>query len=143
MANGVFNYAKGVAVEKFNGNAAKFGVILLEVNQADGTLEDHATLAAILAAANTEATFGNYVRHTAQTATIEVDTTNDWVDLDIDNQTWTDATAGTALTKLVVYYEDAAADATRIPITHHDFVTTPDGSTITATIHVEGFYRAA
>jgi hypothetical protein len=46
------------------------------------------------------------------------------------------------LTKLVVAYEEAAADATRIPLSHHDFAVTTDGSDLTAQINANGFMRA-
>jgi len=76
------------------------------------------------------------------TGTITVDDTNDRVDVDIPDQTWTGLT-GTAVTDLVVAYEEAAADATRIPLTAHDFAVTPDGSDVTAQFNAAGFYRAA
>lgn len=145
MADVVFNIALGSVAEKVRDSATVLGVVLLKVAQADATLRDHDTLAAILAAANTEADFTSYVRKTGITATLTVDDTNNWVDVDIPNQTWSPAGGATnnTLVKLIVYYEEAAADATRIPLTAHDFAVTTDGSDLTAQIATAGFYRAS
>ena len=145
MADFIFNIAKGAFVEKFRDSAANGLILLLKVNEAESALKDHDTVAAILAAANTECDFTNYARKTGITGTITVDDTNDRVDVDIPDQTW--AAAGGApnntLTKLIVAYEEAAADATRIPIAGLDFAPTTDGSDITAQINAAGIARAS
>lgn len=144
MANQIFNIAKGAFAEKFRDADANGIVLLLEANEAETALIDHDNLSVLLAAAgNTEATFTNYVRQTPVTGTVTVDDTNDRVDVDIPDQTWTTAGPGNALTKLIVAYEDAAADTTRVPLSHHDFVVTPDGSNLTAQFNAAGFGRAA
>ena len=145
MADGVFNRAKGAAAEMFRDAAANGIVLLLTVNQAEVTLIDHDDLGAMLAAANTEAVFTNYARKTGLTGTITVDDPNDRVDIDFPDQTWSSAGNGAneTLTKLITAYENAAADATRIPLTHHDFAVTTDGSDVTAQLNAAGFYRAA
>ena len=145
MADGVFNIAKGAAAEMFRDAAANGIVMLLTVNQAEVTLIDHDDLGAMLAAANTEAVFTNYARKTGLTGTITVDDSNDRVDIDFPDQTWSAAGNGVneTLTKLITAYENAAADATRIPLTHHDFALTTDGSDVTAQLNAAGFYRAA
>ena len=146
MADGVFNIAKGAAVEKFRDSAAKGIVMLLKANEAEATLIDRDELNAMLAeAGTTEADFTNYARKTGLTGTITVDDTNDRVDLDIPDQTWSSAGNGTnnTLTKLVVAYEETAADTGRIPVTHHDFSVTTDGSDVTAQFNAAGFLRAA
>lgn len=144
MADGVFNIAKGSIVEKFRDGAANGIVMLLKVNEAASTLIDRATVAALLAAANTEADFTNYARKTGITGTITVDNTNDRVDVDIPDQQWTTAGGATnnSLTKLIVAYQESAADSGRIPLTHHDFVLTTDTSDITAQVNAVGFHRA-
>lgn len=144
MADGVFNIAKGAAVEKIRDTNAKCIVMLLKVAQVEATLTDHDELAALLAAANTEAVFTNYARKTGLTGTITVDDTNDRVDIDIPDQTWTAAGNGgnDSLVILIVAYEEAAADATRIPLTYHDFIITTSGTDITAQFNAAGFYRA-
>ena len=145
MADKIFNIAKGAFVEKFRDAAANGIVLLLTVAEADGTLGDHDDLAALLAAANTEAVFTNYARKTGLTGTITVDDTNDRVDVDLPDQTWALAGNGVneAMVKLLVAYEEAAADASRIPLSHHDWTPTTDGSNLTAEFNAAGFGRAA
>lgn len=145
MANGVFNIAKGSVVEKIRDSAAVCFIMLLKANESEATLVDRTTVAAILAAANTEADFTNYARKTGLSGVINIDTTNDRVDVDIADQTWTAAggASNNTLTKAIVAYEEAAADATRIPLTHHDFATTTDGGDLTLQVNASGFFRAA
>ena len=146
MADGVFNNAKGSVGEMTRDDATKFIVMLLKANEAETTLVDRLTITTMLAeAGTTEAIFTNYARKTALTATRTQDDSNDRVDVDLPDQTFTAAGNGAndTLTKLVVCYENAAADTTRIPLTHHDFSVTSDGSDITAQFNAAGFYRAA
>lgn len=142
MADGVFNISKGAAAEKFRDAAANGIVLLLKANETEADLIDHDDLAALIGAAgNTEAAFTGYARKTGLTGTITVDDTNDRVDVDMPDQTWTPSTSET-MVKLIVAYEEAPADATRIPLTHHDFPLTTD-SEFTAQFAASGFYRAA
>ncbi len=144
MADGVFNIAKGAVAEMFRDAAANGIVLLLTVNQVEATLEDHEDLAALLAAANTEALFTAYVRKTAITGTVTVDHSNDRTDVDIPDQTWSPAGNGLneTMTKAIIAYENAAADATRVPLTHHDFTPTTDGTDLTIQFNAAGFFRA-
>lgn len=48
-----------------------------------------------------------------------------------------------AITKLIVAYEESAADSGRVPLSHHDFAVSPDGSDVTAQINAAGFARAS
>ena len=146
MADGVFNISKGAVAEKFRDAAANGIVLLLKANEAEATFRDRDEIEALLAeAGTTEADFTNYARKTGLTGTITVDDSNDRVDVDFPDQTWSVAGNGTnnTLTKLVTAYEDAAADATRVPLTHHDFSLTTDGSDVTATFNAAGFFRAS
>jgi len=145
MADFVFNIAKGAFVEKVRDDDNNLFIMLLKVSEADDTLNNHDTVAAILGGANTEADFTNYARKTALTGTITVDDTNNRVDVDIPDQTWTAAGGATnnTLTDLLVCYEEAAADSSRIPLTCHDFAATTDGSNLTAQVNASGFGRAA
>lgn len=146
MANGVFNIAKGSFVEKIRDSATVVLILLLKANEAEATLIDRTTVALMLAeAGTTEADFTNYARKTGLTGTITVDNTNDRADVDLPDQTWTTAGGATnnTLTKLVVAYEESAADSGRIPLTHHDFAATTDGSDLTAQVNAAGFGRAA
>lgn len=146
MADLVFNVAKGRVAEKVADAPNNVGVMLLKTVEADATLRDRTTLADMLGAAGTaEANFTNYARKTAVAGTTTVDQANDRVDVDMPDQTWVAAGGATnnTLAKLIVYYEEAAADATRIPLTAHDFVVTTDGTDLTAQVAAAGFYRAA
>lgn len=145
MADGVFNVAKGKVAEKVVDAPANLGVLLLRVAEADAALRDRATVADILAAANTEANFTNYARKTGITGTVTVDQANDRTDVDMPDQTWAAAGGATnnTLVKAIVYYEEAAADATRIPLTHHDFAVTTDGTDLILQVAAAGFFRAA
>lgn len=132
--NITFDVTLGSVGGKIADDATKVGVLLLKVVEADSTLRTRATVAAILAASNTEADFSGYARKTSITATRTVDTGAHTVSLDIPDQTWTAAATGNNLVKLIVFYEEAAADSTRIPLTAHTITVTTDGSDIVAQI---------
>lgn len=157
MSDFVFNRSKGRTVqfaELINGNAspyanAAFIVEAINTSATDAVLKDLDDFAAIEADANTaEVTNSGYARKTvteaASAITITYDDTNDRVDVDIPDQTWTAVAAGTAWTDLVVGFDNdttAGTDANIVPCTQHDFAITPDGSDVTATINV--FARAS
>lgn len=145
MADFVFNIAKGAVAEKIRDGATVVGVLVLKVAEADATLKDYDTLAALLLGSNTEADFTNYARKTGLTGTITVDDTNERVDVDLPDQTWTAAggAANNTTVKLITYYQESAADSGRVPLTSHDFAVTTDGSDITAQFAAAGFYRAS
>jgi hypothetical protein len=143
MADIVFNIATGRVAQLILDDATKFGILLLKVAEADNTLRDYDTVAAILAGSNTEADFTNYARKTGLTATRTVNDTDNRTEADLANQTWSSAggASNNNLVKAIVFYETAAADATRVPISAHDFVATTDGTDLTATI--ADFWRGA
>lgn len=145
MADFVFNCSKGRVVEKVADSGSALGVILLKTAASDATLLDQDTVADILAGGSTEADFTNYARKTGITGTVTVDDTNNRVDVDIPDQTWTSAggASNNTLAKLIVYYQESASDAGRVPLTAHDFVVTTDGSDLTAQIASAGFFRAS
>lgn len=158
MADSVFNIAKGRVAELYNrvdsndpANSALIVVALKATGlEAHATLIDYDTLAAILAAANDEATNVGYARKTltdSDLSALSVDDTNNRVDLDIPDQTWTAvATSGGAWGALLVCYDNdttGGSDTNIVPLTVHDFAVTPDGSDITAQINASGFYRAS
>ena len=145
MADEVFNVGLGTFAEKFNDAAANGIVLLMEANEAEATLVDRTDLADVFVeAGNTEATATSYVRKTGLTGTVTIDNSNDRVDVDIPDQTWSPLGNGAnnPITKALVAYEDAAADATRIPLTHHDFALTPSGTDVTIVFNAAGFGRA-
>jgi hypothetical protein len=142
MSDFVFDNALGAVAEKIRDGASALGMLLLKVADTDAVMRTFATVALLLAGTADEATDGSYARKTALTGTITVDTTNHRVDVDVPDQTWT-ALAGAAITDLITFYQESAADSGRIPLTCHDFAITPDGSDVTAVVNSAGFYRAA
>lgn len=158
MADGVFNIAKGRVAELHNRvndsdptNAVLVVVLLAATSEADGTLEDYDTLAALLAGSNTEASFTNYARKVltdADVAAAATDDTNNRTEADIADQTWSSAggASNNTLDKLLICYDPdstAGDDSTIIPLTHHDFDITTNGGDLTATINAAGYFRAA
>lgn len=142
MADLIFNIAKGAFAEKVRDGAANLGMLLLIAADTDDAMRDTDTVTALLATAANEAVDGSYARKTALTGTITVDDTNNRVDVDVPDQTWA-ALAGGAILDLVVFYDEGGSDATRIPISLHDFAVTPDGSDVVAVVNASGFARAA
>lgn len=140
-SNIVSNIAKG-KVAYYAGltggaNDALIAILLKSSGlEGDTTLADYDTLSAMLAAANDEATDASYSRKTLTSVTATVDDTNDRVDLDCADITWT-ALAGAAIAKLVICYDPdttTGTDADLIPLTYHSFDVTPDGTDVTATV---------
>lgn len=142
MADFVFNIAKGAAAEMFRDSGAAGGMLLLTTADTDDAMGDTDHLTALLATAAVEAVDASYARKTGLTGTVTVDDTNNRVDIDMPDQTWT-ALDGAAIVDLVIFYENAAADSTRIPLTNHDFAVTPDTSDVTAQLNASGFFRAS
>lgn len=157
MPDFVFNTSLGRVVELYgrvDGNdPANSALIIAAINTTatDATLKDLDTLAAIEADANTaEATNSGYARKVLTDADLVAwapDDTNDRVDLDIPDQTWTAvAAAPGAWTDLDICYDSdttVGTDANIVPMTQHDFVVTPDGSDIVAQVAAAGFFRAS
>lgn len=157
MANFVFNIALGRVAELYNrvdtndpANSALIIIILATAGiETDAVLKDVDTVSALVAGTTNEVTNTGYARKTLTDADIVAfapDDTNDRVDLDIPDQTWTGVSAGDGWNDFVVAYDSdttAGTDANIVPLTQHDFVVTPDGSDITAQIAATGFYRAA
>lgn len=150
MADGVFNIAKGKAGYYCTLPAANDAliVVLLKAAESDSLLLDYDTLAAVLAGANTEANFTNYARKSVTSVTPTVDDSNDRLDVDFADQTWSSAggALNNTLVKMLVCYDPdttGGTDSDIIPLTHHDFAETTNGSDLIAQIAASGFYRAA
>jgi hypothetical protein len=157
MANQVFNIALGRVAELYNrvdlndpANSALIIVVLATAGiESDAVLKDKDTLADVVSGTTNEVTNTNYARKVLTDADISAfapDDTNDRVDLDIPDQTWTGVAAGDGWNDLLVCYDSdttAGTDANIVPLTMHDFVVVPDGSDITAQVAAAGFYRAS
>jgi hypothetical protein len=147
MANGVFNIARGKIgyyLDDAMGLTAansRLTIVVLSLVEADDTLNNYDTLAAVIAGANTEADATNYARIelAAAAVTLSVDDGTNTAKVVIDaDQTWTsvandDSNGG--WDKLLICWDGdnaAGTDANVVPLTYHDFSVTPNGGNITA-----------
>lgn len=158
MGDLAFNTTKGRVgelVNRVNANDPTNSVLiwsLWNITQSDAVQRDLDDIAAIEASgSNAELTSGtnaNYVRKTLSDAsgiTRTVDDTNDWVDIDCPDQTWTALGAGTAVNHALCAYDSdstAGTDANQLPVSQHAVAITPDGSDVTLVIATGGFYRS-
>ena len=156
MADFVYNIAKGRVAELYNrvasNDPANSALIVVAINTAtsDATLRDLDTLAAIEADGGTaELTNSGYARKVLTDADLTAfapDDTNDRVDLDIPDQTWTSVASGTAFTDIVICYDSdttSGTDSAIVPLTQHDFAVTPSGGDVTMQVAAAGFFRAS
>jgi hypothetical protein len=155
VADFVFNIAKGRITQLYDNvdtnNPANSAFIIVVVDVAavtDATIRDFDTLSAVLGGGVTERSTNGWTRKTLTDADISAwtpDDTNDRVDLDIPDQTWTAVTSG-ASTDLILCYDNdttAGTDANIIPLIQFDFAITPDGSDVVAVVNAAGFFRAS
>lgn len=148
MAALIPNAAKGALMYYGTLPAAADAIVwvLLSGTETDANIRDAATLSALIALAVDEATFTGYSRQTATSVTVTVDNTNDRVDLDAADPSWSPTTAQ-ALTRIAACYDgDTAAgtDANIIPLFVDDFaLTTPTSGTVSYTVAAGGFARAS
>lgn len=153
MANIVFNVAKGRVVEYYNrvenNDPTNAALILVPIEtsglEADATLIDADTLAAVLAGTtNEQTTMGRKTLTDADLAALPApDDTNDRYEVSLPTVTWTAAT-GNAISKILVCYDPdttAGTDSNIIPLTMFDFAQTPSGADIQMTGGV--FFRAS
>ena len=156
MADFVYNIAKGRVAELYNRvdlsdpTNAVLTIVVIDTSATDAVLKDLDTLALVIANGNTaEVTNTNYARKELDDGDITAfapDDTNDRVDLDFADQTFTGIAAGDGWTDLLVCYDPDSTggnDTVIVPLTQHDFAVTPDGSDITAELNAAGFFRAS
>lgn len=156
MGDLVFNRGLGRGtewVERVNANDPTNSIIIIMVLatsgvESDATLRDKDTFADVVSGATNEVTNTNYARKTLDNSgglTVTYDDTNDRVDVDCPDQTWTAVGAGDGWNDVVFGYDSdstGGADSAILPWTLHDFVATPDGSDITMQVPTDGFFRA-
>lgn len=147
MADKAFNIAKGKIAYYAGLPAANDAIIIIPIQttglEADATLIDYDNVSLLLAGTSDEQT--TMGRKTASSVVVTIDDTNDRVDIDCADVTWTAAT-GNAVSALVFAYDDdttTGTDTNLIPLSKHDWVVNPNGSDATATIAVAGFLRAS
>lgn len=157
MGDFVYNRGKGRFAEwaeRVNANDPTNSALVLMVLAASGvesdaTLKDKDSFADIVSGATNEVTNTNYARKTltdSSSITITYDDTNDRVDVDIPDQTWTGVAAGDGWSDVVIGLDSdttAGTDSSILPGTQHDFAVTPDGSDITAQVNAAGIFRAS
>lgn len=159
MPDFIFNQAKGKTggwADQVNSNTptnAVFVVALLASTgvEEESVLIDKDNFEALVAGATNFATNTGASRKTIDQSgglTVTVDDTNNRVDVDAPDQTFTAlANDGTgAIADLVTGFDsDSAAgtDANIIPATCHTFAITPDGSDVTVQFAAAGFFRAS
>lgn len=157
MANQLFNRGLGRGTEwaeRVNGNDPTNAVIVFMVLatsgiESDATLKDKDSFADVVSGTTNEVTNSGYARKVLDQSSgivITYDDTNDRVDVDCPDQTWTTVAAGDGWNDLVSGYDSdstGGTDSAILPWTMHDFVLTPDGSDITAQIATAGFFRAS
>lgn len=153
MANLVFNVAKGRVKELYNrvksNDPANSALILIPIEtsglEADSTLIDADTVAAVLAGAtNEQTTMGRKTLTDSDLAALSApDDANDRNECDLPTVTWA-AAAGNAISKILVAYDGdttGGTDSNLIPLTMFDFPQTPSGADIQMTGAT--FYRAS
>lgn len=154
MANFTFNTALGKAREYndriANNDPANSALIIVAIvtTEADATLKDLDTLAAVLANGNTaEATNTNYARIVLTDADLSPsvpDDGNDSVDLDFADPVFNSIAAGDNWTDLLFCYDPdttSGDDTQIIPIDQFDFNVTPAGGNITVNLNAVGWHR--
>lgn len=138
MPNIVFNIALGRLAQYASLPLTNDALVLVPIETsgivADSVMRDYDDLGTLLAgASNEQTTMG---RKTLTSVTATVNDTNDRVDIDAADVTWTAAT-GNAISAVVICYDPdttTGTDADLIPLTKHDVTMTPDGSDFTLTI---------
>lgn len=156
MANIVFNRGLGRGTEwaeRVNANDPAASEIVLMVLatsgvESDAVLKDKDTFADVVSGATNEVTNSGYskkVLDNTSSITVTYDDTNDRVDVDFPDQTWTAVAAGDGWNDIVVGYDPVGSQTMSdiLPHTLHDFVVTPDGSDITAQVASAGYFRAS
>lgn len=145
MGNIVFNVALGRVASLAALPAANDALILVPLESSglvtDSTMRDYDTLSDLLAGASNEQT--TVGRKTLASVTVTVNDTNDRVDIDAADVTWTTPT-GSAIGAVVICYDPdttGGTDADLIPLTKHDVAWSPDGNNFSLTI--TDFFRAS
>lgn len=145
VANICFNVACGRIAYYASLPAANDALIMVPIETtgivADSVMRDYDDLATLLAgASNEQTTMG---RKTLASVTATVDDTNDRVNIDCADVTWT-APTGNAISAVVICYDPdttGGTDADLIPLTKHDVVMTPDGTDFT--LGIADFVRSS
>lgn len=147
MADIVFNIAKGKIKFYAELSAANDALIWVPIEttglESDATLIDYDDLGTLLAASNNEQT--TLGRKTATTVTVTVDDTNDRVDIDADDPTWSSA-GGNGVSRLLLCYDGdttSGTDSNIVPLAAFDWVIASPSGTVSAALPTGGCLRAS
>lgn len=145
MANLCFNTALGRVASLAALPAANDGLVLIALEasglEADAVLRDKDTFADVVAGTTNEQT--TVGRKALTSVTVTVDDTNDRVNIDAADVTWT-APTGNSVGAVVICYDPdttSGTDADLVPLTKHDLSWTPDGNNFS--LSIADFYRAS
>ncbi|MGW6872898.1 hypothetical protein ACWGHA_11245 [Streptomyces xanthophaeus] len=145
MGNIVFNQALGRVAHLAALPATNDALVMVALEAsglvADATMRDYDTLSDLLAGASNEQT--TVGRKTLASVSVTVNDTDNRVDVDAADVTWT-APTGNAIGAVVICYDPdttGGTDGDLIPLTKHDVTWTPDGNDFTLTI--TDFFRAS
>lgn len=154
MADLIVNISKGRFVEFHNrvdsGDPSTSRLYLIPISAGavtDATLKDCDDFAAMVTAGITERTANGWNRKTltsSDLAALSPDDTNDRMDVDAPDQTWT-AVSTDAVTDLVLCYASVASptNSQLVPIGVFDFAITPSGGDVVAQFNAAGYGRAS
>lgn len=143
----VMNIAKGKVAYYASLPGASDALVAVPLEAAaivtDATMARYDTLDAILTGnTNEQTTMG---RKTLAAVTVNVNDTDNRVEVDADDITWT-AASGNAVAALVICYvpdTGTSLDSDMVPLVKLDFAQTPAGSNITLVFPTNGFYWAS
>lgn len=147
MAAGIFDTALGRIVryaDLIEPADELVAVLLQSGGETGATLEAHATLAAVLGGASSEATFTGYSQYTLTTINVDEATPGE-ISVDCDDPTWS-PTSAQALGKIVFCYDPDGTNtaSAMVPLFHDDFaITTPTSGTITYQVATGGFVTSS
>jgi hypothetical protein len=152
----VCNIAKGRVAELHNriqaNDPANSAWILIPISVgavSEAAMRDADNFAAMVTAGVTERSANGWNRKTitdAALAALTPDDTNDRMDIDFPDQTWTPTVGTDTVTHLVLCYDadtTGGTDANLLAACVYDFAITPDGSLVTAEVNAAGYYRAS
>lgn len=152
MSDFVFNVAKGRVVEFYHrvenadpANAALI-VVPLSATETEANLQDLDDLESVLQVA-TEQTGSNWERKTLTASDLTSPSPNDTdnrYDVALPQLTWTAPAEENDVVALLVCYDGNTTtgdDGDVIPLTHHDFAVTADGSDVI--LNAGDFFRAS
>lgn len=148
----VFNVALGAAGYYATLPESGDGLLMVMVKttsiQADSTMRDHDTLAALLGS-NTEADFTNYARKALASVTSTIDDSNERRRASFTNPVSYTSAGGAAnntIGKIVICYDPdtgAGTDSSIIPLTAHAVTITTDGNDLDVSLPAGYFYQAS